>query len=215
MEILEPELLRVTRAHWVFHGFARALRPGTKGKFYKLSFLERRIFGRFLGSFLALKALLGIIFYCSRVLKQIQGFQVQQISSFWSHSWHGGHWQKILTLLMLYNGPASVLVGSLVAFLMTLLFSLGLLPGFIRDPVNFGHVVSSTWALVSGYVASMVVPTYLYTDMWNRAYCYKEKKHLLRDLVFSLCHVDENFTTQGPVNEVNLFCFSLLSFGLF
>ena len=99
---------------------------------------------------------MGIIFYFSRVLKQIQGFQVQQISSFWSHSWHGGHWQKILTLLMLYNGPASVLVGSLVAFLMTLLFSLGLLPGFIRDPVDFGHVVWSTWALVSGFVASMV-----------------------------------------------------------
>ena len=27
-----------------------------------------------------------------------------KISTFWSHSWHGGQWKKILTLLTFYNG---------------------------------------------------------------------------------------------------------------
>lgn len=34
--------------------------------------------------------------------------QSEEISSFWSHSWHGNSWKKMLTLMVLYNGLPSL-----------------------------------------------------------------------------------------------------------
>ena len=56
----------------------------------------------------------------------------EKIRTFWSHSWHGGAWKKILTLVTYYNSRVAIFFGTSVAFLMLLLHSLGLLPGIIR-----------------------------------------------------------------------------------
>ena len=122
MQILDPEVLRVTPAHKAFQNFAHALRPAGKGDFHRKSFVR------------------------------------EEISSFWSHSWHGDPSKKILTLLMFYNGAASILIGTLVAFLMMILFSLGCLPGFSRGRhPNVVNVIWSTWALLSGFITSLLI----------------------------------------------------------
>lgn len=56
----------------------------------------------------------------------------EKIRTFWSHSWHGGAWKKILTLVTYYNSRVAIFFGTSVAFLMLLLHSLGLLQGIIR-----------------------------------------------------------------------------------
>ena len=50
-----------------------------------------------------------------------KSFKSQKISTFWSHSWHGGHWKKILTLLTFYNASAALVCGFLIAILMMIL----------------------------------------------------------------------------------------------
>ena len=62
-----------------------------------------------------------------------KSFKSQKISTFWSHSWHGGHWKKILTLLAFYNAPAALACGFLTAILMMILYYLQILPGFDRQ----------------------------------------------------------------------------------
>lgn len=36
----------------------------------------------------------------------------ESVAAFWSHSWHGERWKKIITLMVLYNGPAAICSGS-------------------------------------------------------------------------------------------------------
>ena len=113
MDVINPEIMRVTRAFQTFqHSFA-ALRVGCDGDFYHKS--------------------------C----------QSNKITTFWSHSWHGGHWKKILTLITLYNGTAAVSLGLLMALVMMLLFSFGQLPGFDRG-FYIESVRWSTWSVCSG-----------------------------------------------------------------
>jgi len=76
-----------------------------------------------------------------------------KISTFWSHSWHGGQWKKILTLLTLYNGFAALLGGFFVAILMMILFDFGLLPDWER----FGNGNFSMWCLPSGFLVTTLV----------------------------------------------------------
>ena len=85
-----------------------------------------------------------------------KSFVAEKISSFWSHSWHGNSCNKILTLLMRYNGPASVMVGSLVACLMMVLFSLDLIPGFARMQPIYPGMQWSTWSLGAGFIATVI-----------------------------------------------------------
>ena len=94
MEIINPEVLRVTSAFQALQRFGRVLR--VNGDFYQKS------------------------------------RKSETIRTFWSHSWHGGAWKKILTLVTYYNSRAAICFGTSVAFLMMLLHSLGLLPGIIR-----------------------------------------------------------------------------------
>ena len=75
----------------------------------------------------------------------------QKISTFWSHSWHGGSWKKILTLMTFYNGTPAVILGLLVGLVMMPLFSFGLLPGFDRGWTEVPRgLLWSTWSLCSG-----------------------------------------------------------------
>eukprot|EP00438_Fugacium_kawagutii_P023287 Skav226224 [mRNA] locus=scaffold1218:176103:177548:- [translate_table: standard] len=79
-----------------------------------------------------------------------------EIPTFWSHSWHGGHWKKIMTLVLFYNGRTAVFLSFLTAFVvMPILDALGVFPGFDRG-VN--GLQFTTWSLLSGgLVASLVV----------------------------------------------------------
>lgn len=79
--------------------------------------------------------------------------QSEEISSFWSHSWHGNSWQKMLTLMVLYNGLPSILCGTGAAFIPMALFSLGFLPGFVR--VEGEQVIFSMWSLVTGFFVAI------------------------------------------------------------
>ena len=63
-----------------------------------------------------------------------------EITRFWSHSWHGSTWQKVLTLLVLYNGLPSILLGTVAAFAMMWLFAFGFLPGVEEIEAHVGAV---------------------------------------------------------------------------
>ncbi|CAK9092952.1 unnamed protein product [Durusdinium trenchii] len=76
-----------------------------------------------------------------------------RIGTFWSHSWHGGRWKKILTLLVFYNGRTAIYCGFIVSFIMTFLFALGFLPGFRK---NQYLERTSVWGLGSGSLAALI-----------------------------------------------------------
>ena len=42
-------------------------------------------------------------------------FPVKRISTFWSHSWRGAAWQKIMVLQLIYNGLPAAVLGSCAA----------------------------------------------------------------------------------------------------
>ncbi|CAE7944849.1 unnamed protein product, partial [Symbiodinium sp. KB8] len=71
-----------------------------------------------------------------------------EIETFWSHSWHGRAWQKILTLLILYNSLRSMAVASLGAVLASCLYAVEVLPGYDVE-VDETHF-NSIWALATG-----------------------------------------------------------------
>ena len=54
----------------------------------------------------------------------------QDYDEFLSHSWQVAVWKKVLLLLVIKNGLASVVVGTLTSLLMVLLWQLDFLPGF-------------------------------------------------------------------------------------
>lgn len=62
---------------------------------------------------------------------------------------------KVLTLLVQYNGLASILLGTFAAFVMLLLFSLGHLPIYERPSYN-GEEGASLWSLAVGLLVSIV-----------------------------------------------------------
>ena len=75
MDVINPEVLRVTPAYRAFERCAQALRVGKDGDLY------------------------------------FKSEKSDKISTFWSHSWRGGHRGKIMTLIFFYNGaPAVILV---------------------------------------------------------------------------------------------------------
>lgn len=86
----------------------------------------------------------------------LKSFRSEKISCFWSHSWHGGPWMKIMTLLVHYNGRAAVLFSLCFSLISMVLFSLGILPGIVRAPRSPDWKWSS-WSLISGFVVAVVV----------------------------------------------------------
>ena len=82
-----------------------------------------------------------------------KSFVGQKISSFWSHSWHGDYRLKVLTLLILHNGRASILICCFTALTTMMLFSLDVLPGWVRNP-DQEHVLYSTWAVGGGFIST-------------------------------------------------------------
>ncbi|CAL1135791.1 unnamed protein product [Cladocopium goreaui] len=78
----------------------------------------------------------------------------EKISTFWSHSWHGGHWKKIITLITIYNGPAASVLGMLSALVMMLLFCLDLLPSLDRGRTGEYPIGYSCWSLWAGFLVT-------------------------------------------------------------
>ena len=120
MDVVNPEVLRVTPVFRALEHFAAALRVGSAGNFYHKS------------------------------------HQCRKISTFWSHSWHAGHWKKILAIITLYNGTAAVLLSLFSGVWMMMLFSLGTLPGIDRgwrdDSFQW-----SCWSTFTGLVVASLV----------------------------------------------------------
>ena len=121
-----------------------------------------------------------------------KSFKSQKIATFWSHSWHGGYWKKILTLLTLYNGPAALFCGFLTAILMAILFCFGILPSIDR---GFAGVPFSPWCLPSGFVVTIVVmiswrsPTKVFLD---RICISQNDNDLKAQAIFSLAGLLKN-----------------------
>ena len=112
-----------------------------------------------------------------------RSFVSPKISSFWSHSWHGHHGMKILTLLMLHNGRASILIGCFTALTTMMLFSLGVLPGSLGQPSR------SSWALAGGFTATTM--TFLFWRSQKLVFldriCINQHDDTLkRDSIYSL-----------------------------
>ena len=84
-----------------------------------------------------------------------KSFVSKKISSFWSHSWHGNYRMKIITLVMLHNGRASVVIGSFTAVAMMVLSSLGVLPGWVRD-LREEQMDVFIWAQGVGFIAAVM-----------------------------------------------------------
>ena len=120
MEVVNPEVLRVTPVFRALEHFAIALRVGSAGDFFHKS------------------------------------HRSNTISTFWSHSWHSGHWKKILAIITLYNGTAAVSLSLLTGACTMVLFSLGTLPGIDRgwwdDSFQW-----SCWSTFSGFVVASLV----------------------------------------------------------
>jgi len=70
--------------------------------------------------------------------------ETESIEEFWSHSWHGPIWSKVLTLLILKNGLAAMVIGSLAALTGCLLMFFEMLP-------IYGNVV--LWSNIFGVFA--------------------------------------------------------------
>ncbi|CAK9063012.1 Uncharacterized protein SCF082_LOCUS32708 [Durusdinium trenchii] len=82
----------------------------------------------------------------------------EDYDEFLSHSWHVESWKKVLLLLMLKNGPASVLFGSLAAVLMLILWYFQILPSVIkRTPGPAGYMDYSFWCFSAAVVVALLM----------------------------------------------------------
>lgn len=80
-----------------------------------------------------------------------------KISTFWSHSWHGKKWRKIITLIVFYNGQAAAVLGMFCAVVMMVLFCFNLLPALNRGSTGEIPFGFSCWSLWSGFFATSLV----------------------------------------------------------
>ncbi|CAE7722822.1 unnamed protein product [Symbiodinium sp. CCMP2592] len=81
--------------------------------------------------------------------------EVDVIDEFWSHSWHGESWKKILLLLVLKNGKAAMAVGTLGAGLAMFLFMAGILPGKYNAGRDY-DALNSCWCVWTGILLASV-----------------------------------------------------------
>ena len=59
-------------------------------------------------------------------------FVTTEFDQFWSHSWHGSLWKKLLLVVAMKNGPAAMLAGTFAGLVPMVLFITGYLPGTPR-----------------------------------------------------------------------------------
>ena len=97
---------------------------------------------------------------CGRALHQDfrgdlhhKSFRTDGLDCFWSHSWHGNSWQKILLLMVVYNGRAALIAGNLAAALGMTLFYLDLLPCYSQRYMSL-EIDYGPWGFVFGCSAT-------------------------------------------------------------
>ncbi|CAE7222668.1 unnamed protein product [Symbiodinium microadriaticum] len=88
--------------------------------------------------------------------------QVDSIDEFWSHSWRGVVLYKVWLLLMLKNGRAACIGGTLMALLVAYLSYVDLLPGWYKEPRIQGPGYSgefrfSPWSNLIGCAAALLL----------------------------------------------------------
>ncbi|CAE7632545.1 CCR3 [Symbiodinium sp. CCMP2456] len=81
--------------------------------------------------------------------------QSETITDFWSHSWHGELWKKVLTLITIYNGRAAIGLGMFVAVVMMVLSLVLDLPGYDRHDMR--ETDWSAWSSWSGFLVTVLV----------------------------------------------------------
>ena len=147
-----------------------------------------------------------------------ESFMHEKISCFWSHSWHGGRWPKVLTIMMHYKGQPAVLLGSFAALVMGGCFICGLLPGLSRFGVN--DQAWSTWSLCIGFAAT-VITFFLWRPQQlvflDRICISKNDKNLKTATIFSLAGIlkksDQMLVLWDPTWSERLWCvFELAAF---
>eukprot|EP00439_Symbiodinium_sp_Y106_P024145 s339_g2.t4 len=109
-------------------------------------------------------------FCCGRALRSSRGrtagfhasFQTGKIDEFWSHSWHGSRWSKIVTLTYLHNGLIAPLIATVCATIAASLFVAGVLPmAFFEEapalPWISQYPLVSYWAKATGFAVYCLV----------------------------------------------------------
>ena len=82
-----------------------------------------------------------------------KSFVSQGIQCFWSHSWRGNCFNKLLTLFVLYNGVPAICSGCFMAILAAILFVLlPEMPGPTRQELR-----SSPWCLCMGFSSTILL----------------------------------------------------------
>ena len=77
--------------------------------------------------------------------------QNSRIKEFWSHSWHGPRWMVVVTVLLLNNSLAAIVISTLVSFLLGLFCAMDHLPP-LEGPIEYDALVSG-WCQWGGMVA--------------------------------------------------------------
>ena len=103
---------------------------------------------------------------CSRMMAQrdldyrSSSAVASHIGQFWSHSWHGSKWNKLLLVLAMKNGLPAVLAGTLSGSIAMTLFLAGILPGLPRPtllsdgPLDFP--VFSCWSTIAAWLTALL-----------------------------------------------------------
>ncbi|CAE6971644.1 ebh [Symbiodinium sp. CCMP2592] len=106
-----------------------------------------------------------VTFCCGRALRSSRrrrpggfqtSFQTGKIDEFWSHSWHGSRWSKIVTVTYLNNGLIAPLIASVCAMISASLFVAGVLPmAFFeatqKPPYIAQYPLVSYWSKATGF----------------------------------------------------------------
>ncbi|CAE7351637.1 unnamed protein product [Symbiodinium sp. KB8] len=118
-------------------------------------------------------------FCCGRALRSSRGkrgdfrtsFQTVKIAEFWSHSWHGSRWSKIVTAIYLNNGLIAPLIATICAMIAASLFVAGVLPmEFVEWTDNpwipqYQYPLVSYWAKATGFIVYCFILLF-----WQRAH---------------------------------------------
>eukprot|EP00913_Durusdinium_trenchii_P032334 g30275.t1 len=83
-------------------------------------------------------------------------FEVKHVEDFVSHSWQTSPWKKVLLLLVIQNGRAAGLVGTVAALLMAILWHFHSLPAWTFTRWSHTGMPFSFWSSSVGFLTALV-----------------------------------------------------------
>ena len=184
MEVVNPEVVRVTPVFRVFQQGAAALRESEVDFYFKSQ-------------------------------------STLKISTFWSHSWHGSRWNKIITLITIYNGPAAAVSGMVSAVVAMILYCFEVLPSLDRGREEAGIFYGySCWSLWFGFIVTTLVMIFWQPRkriFLDRICISSTNQRLKAQAIFSLAgllkHSDSMLVLWDPTWTERLWClFELAAF---